>query len=111
MKLHHWYLMLCVPGAILPYTLFVPWLMEHGLDIPLFFEELFSTRIGGLSGLDVLVSGVTLFVFIWVEGKRLQMERLWLPVVATLGVGVSFGLPLFLYMRQCRQDKQNGVAG
>jgi hypothetical protein len=24
----------------------------------------------------------------------------WLPVVATLVVGVSLGLPLFLYMRQ-----------
>ena len=106
MKLRHLYLVLCVVGAILPYTLFAPWLLEHGLDLPLFFSELFSTRIGGLSGLDVLASGITLFVFIWVEGRRLQVGKLWLPVLATLGVGVSCGLPLFLYMRQCRLDKK-----
>ncbi len=106
MKLRHLYLVLCVVGAILPYTLFAPWLLDHGLDLPLFFSELFSTRIGGLSGLDVLASGVTLFVFILVEGRRLQIPRLWLPVLATLGVGVSCGLPLFLYMRQCRLDKK-----
>jgi hypothetical protein len=107
MKFRHLLLLLCVIGTILPNILFVPWLMDHGLDIPLFFEELFSTRIGGLSGLDVLASGVTLFVFIRVEGMRLQMKRLWLPVVGTLGVGVSCGLPLFLYMRQCRLDAQD----
>jgi len=101
------FLLLCVVGAILPYILFVPWLIDHGLDIPLFFEELFSTRIGGLSGLDVLASGLTLFVFIWVEGRRLQINFLWLPVLLTLGVGVSCGLPLFLYMRQCRLDAQD----
>ena len=106
MKLRHVYLILCVMGAILPYTLFVPWLMDHGLDIPLFFSELFSTRIGGLSGLDVLASGVTLFVFIWVEGRRLQVRYPWLPVLATLSVGVSCGLPLFLYLRQYRLDEQ-----
>lgn len=111
MKLRHLYLVLCVIGAILPYALFIPWLLDHGLDIPLFFAELFSTRVGGLFGLDVLASGVTLFVFIWAEGRRLRMGHLWLPVVATLGVGVSCGLPLFLYMRQCRLDEQNGVAG
>ncbi len=106
MKLRYLYLVLCVVGAILPYTLFAPWLLEHGLNLSLFFSELFSTRIGGLSGLDVLASGVTLFVFIRVEGRRLQVPRLWLPVLATLGVGVSCGLPLFLYMRQCRLDKK-----
>jgi hypothetical protein len=87
--------------------LFVPWLMDNGLDISLFFSELFSTRIGGLSGLDVLASGLTLFVFIWVEGRRLQINHLWLPVLLTLGVGVCCGLPLFLYMRQCKLDAQN----
>jgi hypothetical protein len=50
--------------------------------------------------MDVIVSAVVLFVFIFAEGKRLDMSNLWFPVVATLSVGVSLGLPLFLYMRQ-----------
>jgi hypothetical protein len=104
MKLRHGYLGLCIPGAALPYSQFIPWLETHGLDLSLFFTELFSTRIGAFFGMDVIVSAVVLMVFIGVEGKRLAIRRLWLAVVATLAVGVSLGLPLFLYMRQVKID-------
>jgi hypothetical protein len=33
------------------------------------------------------------------------MRRLWFPVIGSLLVGVSLGLPLFLYMRQLHLDK------
>jgi hypothetical protein len=100
MNLKTTYLLLCVLGILLPLSQFIPWVVDNGLNIPLFFQELFSTRIGGFFGMDVIVSAVVLFVFIFAEGKRLMLSNLWLPIVATLSVGVSFGLPLFLYMRQ-----------
>ncbi len=102
MILNMTFLILCVLGALLPLSQFIPWVIENGLDVQLFFQELFSTKIGGFFGMDVIVSAVVLFVFIFAEGKRLQMEKLWLPVLATLSVGVSLGLPLFLYMRQMK---------
>jgi hypothetical protein len=34
------------------------------------------------------------------------MRHLWLPLVATLAVGVSLGFPLFLYMRQRKLEAQ-----
>lgn len=92
-------LALCVLGSFLPLSQFVPWVLEHGLNIPLFFKELFSTRIGAFFGMDVIVSALVLFFFIFHEGKKLGMKKLWLPVLATLTVGVSLGLPLFLYLR------------
>lgn len=94
------FLVLCVLGTLLPLSQFIPWVVENGLDVPLFFQELFSTKIGGFFGMDVIVSAVVLVIFIFAEGKRLEMPNLWLPVVATFSVGVSLGLPLFLYMRQ-----------
>ncbi len=39
------YLILCILGAILPYSQFVPFLLEHGLNLQLFFEQLFVNRI------------------------------------------------------------------
>lgn len=99
------YLILAVIGAILPYSLFVPWVFDHGLNIPLMSVELFSTRVGGFFGLDVIVSAVTLVVFIRTEGRRRKMRFLWLPVAATCLIGVSCGLPLFLYLRE-RQGAQ-----
>jgi hypothetical protein len=105
MHLRHAYLAFCVPGIVLPYWKFIPWWMEHGLDLSLLCRELFATRIGAFFGLDVLVSAFVLFLFVFSEGRRAEVPRLWLPVVATLLVGVSLGLPLFLYLRQRKLDR------
>jgi uncharacterized protein (DUF2062 family) len=105
MKLRHLYLALCVIGTILPYSQLVPWIATHGLDLPLLFQELFSTRVSGFFVMDVIVSAVVLVTFILSEGRRLDLSQLWLPILATLLVGVSLGFPLFLYMRQRKLDQ------
>lgn len=105
MRLRHIYLALCMVGALLPYSQFAPWLLQHGLNLSLLLQELFANRIGGFFGVDVIVSSVVLWVFIFAEGRRLGLRRLWLPVIASLVVGVSLGLPLFLYMRQLHLDR------
>jgi hypothetical protein len=99
------YLVLCFVGALLPYWQFVPWVMQHGMNLPLFVRELFANRISAFFGMDVLVSAVVLIVFMGVESGRLNMPRRWLPVVALLTVGVSLGLPMFLYMRELGQEQ------
>jgi Terpene cyclase DEP1 len=104
MRIRHLYLVLCVLGVVVPYALFVPWVAQHGLQIGLFVRELFATRVGAFFGLDVIVSAVVLFVFICVERKTVAIRHAWLPIIATLVVGVSLGLPLFLYMRQRALD-------
>jgi predicted membrane-bound spermidine synthase len=98
------YLVFCLIGMVLPYWKFLPWVMEHGLNLPLLCHELFVTRVGAFFGLDVLVSALVLFLFIATEGRRIALPLLWLPVVATLLVGVSLGLPLFLFLRQTKLD-------
>lgn len=105
MKLKTVFLCLCVLGVVLPFYHFIPWLRVNGLDVPLLFQQLFATRVGAFFGMDLLVSAVALFVLMVAEGKRLQMKHLWLPMLGTLCVGVSFGLPLFLYMRERRLEQ------
>lgn len=95
------YLIFCVLGIVLPYSQFVPWVVaQHGVPLGQFLRELFANRIGGFFGLDVLVSAVVLIFFVRREGKRLGIRHLWLPFAGTLSVGVSLGLPLFLYLRE-----------
>lgn len=94
------YLLCAIAGTIIPYSQFVPWVAEHGLDLRLLAAELFSTRIGAFFGLDVLVAAVALLAFIAREGRRRNMRMLWLPIAATLAIGVSCGLPLFLLLRE-----------
>ena len=96
------YLLLCVLGAVLPYSQFIPFLREHGLNVPLFVDQLFANRISGFFGLDVLISSAVLWAFVLTEGRRKQMKHLWVYLLCNLTVGVSLGLPLFLYMRERR---------
>ena len=112
MSLRHIYSILFVIGTFLPLTQFWPWFGEHGLDLPLFFRELFSTRIGAFFGLDVIISAVVLMIFAIFETMRLKMKNrgtvLTAVIAAMLFAGVSSGFPLFLYFRQKHIDGASG---
>ena len=99
------YVLLCIAGLVLPYSQLIPFLREHGPDFGLFFQQLFSTRIGAFFAWDVIVSSVVLWVFVLGEGRRAGVKHLWAPLVANLAVGVSLGLPLFLYLRERRREE------
>jgi len=97
---------LALIGLILRYSQFLPWIMEHhAMNIPLFIHDMFANQISAFFAMDVIVSAIVLIVFILDEGRRLGMRTLWLPVIATLLVGVSLGFPLLLYLRQIQLDQ------
>jgi len=100
------YAILALVGAIVPYSQLLPWVAQHGVDARGFVLELFSTRIGAFFGLDVIISAIALLAFIAWEGARARMTKLWVPVTVTLLIGVSCGLPLFLYMRERSVGKE-----
>lgn len=54
MKPRTLYLALCIAGLLLPYSQFVPWVLQHGLNPALFARELFANRIGAFFGMDVI---------------------------------------------------------
>ena len=94
------FLALFIVGVVVPYLSFVPWVMDHGLDISRLVEELFANRISAFFGLDVIVSSVVLWAFVAFEGTRAGVRHTWAPIVASLTIGVSAGLPLFLFLRE-----------
>ena len=94
------YLGLSILGIALPYSQFLPFLRDNGLNLRLFMQQLFANRIGGFFGLDVLVSALVLWAFVRFEGRRAGIPHRWAPIAAVLLVGVSLGLPLFLYLRE-----------
>ena len=98
------YLGLCVFGTVLPLSQFIPFLRQHGLNPEEFAAQLFATPVSGFFGMDVIVSSVVLWAFVAIDGRRTGLKHLWAPVAANLTVGVSLGLPLFLYMREVQRD-------
>ncbi|MBD3181432.1 DUF2834 domain-containing protein [Candidatus Poribacteria bacterium] len=106
--MRHIYIILCVIGIILPYYQFVLFLMENGMDFMLFYQQLSANYISVFFGLDVIVSAVVLVAFIIAENLRKKVKYSWLAIVGTFTVGVSLGLPLFLYLRQLNEDNSIG---
>lgn len=100
MQTRHAYLGLCVAGAVLPLWQVAPFVRDHGFDASLFVTQLFASPVSSFFGVDVLVSTVVLWTFVLVQGRRDGVRHLWLPLLANVSVGVSLGLPLFLYLRE-----------
>ncbi len=111
MKPRHFYLVVCALGLLVPNSLFLPWLLEHGLSPRQFVQDLFANGVSAFFGLDVVISAIALGAFVLIEGARLRTNHRWLPIAATCLVGVSLGLPLFLYQRQVQLDRASAVPG
>ena len=70
------YRLLCFLGTLLPLYQLIPWIISRPLGARIvgrFFVEVFSTRIGGFFGMDVIVSAVVLFAFIHLGGRNMMM--------------------------------------
>jgi hypothetical protein len=96
------YLILAVAGFVLPYYFLINFLATNGLNLTLLAEQLFGTPISTFFAVDLIITAVVFWVFLYQEARRLQMQRRWVYIIATLLVGPSFALPLFLYFREPR---------
>ncbi len=97
--------LLTIVGIILPYMELIPWIGENGFNLTMLVNEARQNRISTFAWLDVIISAVVLIGFILYEGKRMGIKHIWIPIIGTLTVGVSFGLPLFLLLREIQMDK------
>lgn len=104
--LRTFYLLLCVVGVVLPYSQFVPFLIAHGLDLPELLRQLFQNRISSFFGLDVIISTVVLWVFVFTTGPRRGIKHLWIYLLCSLTVGLSLALPLFLWALEGQIDSE-----
>jgi hypothetical protein len=105
MKIRHVYLGLCLLGIILPYAVFIPWLTQNRLNIPLLVDQITSSPVAAFAWLDVVVAIIALFVFIYADNRERQVRYWWLAVIGTLLVGLSLGLPLYLYLRDIARNE------
>ena len=103
MKLRHLYFGFFLLGTFVPYAYFLPWLRHNGLNLPLLLQALFATPVSAFFGSDVIIAAVILLIFVLAE-MRQQIAHCWIVIPVTLLIGVSAGLPLLLYLRQCGLD-------
>jgi 4-amino-4-deoxy-L-arabinose transferase-like glycosyltransferase len=94
------YIVLCVLGAVIPMTVFVPFALENGADMGLFVREMFGTQVASFLSADLMLSSLALWVFIFFEVRKQKIKYWWLSIIANFAVGLSLALPLFLLLRE-----------
>lgn len=93
------YLLLAIWGAVHPMYYFFQWFAVEGWDLgPMLKAWNVNTAARGLVW-DLTIAAITLTVFIIAE---VAVRRNWLALIAipaTFCIGVSCGLPLYLFLR------------
>jgi hypothetical protein len=92
------YLILAFAGLVIPFSQFLSFLIENGLNVSLIFNQIVGYRISTFAWLDLIVSPIVVIVMVWNEIDRLTPW--WLQVIATLLIGPSCGLPLYMYLSE-----------
>lgn len=90
---------LAIWGAIHPMWYFVAYMRDTGTGLGGLIDAWYvNASTTGLTW-DLTIAAITLTIWIGVE---VTVRRNWLALIAipaTFGVGVSFGLPLYLFLR------------
>jgi hypothetical protein len=93
-------LVLTLIGFVVPNLCVLLFFADEGLDIGGYFSLWFASIPSTQLVLDLGIAALAFFVWAAAEARRRTIERWWLCIPATFLVGLCFGLPLFLWMRE-----------
>jgi hypothetical protein len=93
-------LILTIVGFIVPNVLLGIFIADEGFDVSGYFSLWTDSTPSTQLTLDLVIAGLAFFVWAAHDGPRAGIERWWLCIPASLLVGLCFGLPLYLLMRE-----------
>lgn len=104
MQVRFIYLIAAIIGTILPWWFFAGFIAEHGLDVPLFVNQLFANDPASGFTADILISVAVFAIWSFLDARTHGVRRWWVVIPACLLVGLSLALPLYLYLRSGAKD-------
>ncbi|MDG1376798.1 MAG: DUF2834 domain-containing protein [Yoonia sp.] len=93
------YLLLAIWGAIHPLYYFLQWFGAEGFDLGKMVEAWHANAASSGLVWDLTIAAIALTVFIVAETVARKNWIGLIAIPATFGIGVSCGLPLYLYLR------------
>ncbi len=93
-------LVLTVLGFVVPNVCLVIFFADEGFDLSGYFSLWTASTPSTQLLLDLIIAALAFFVWAAVEGPRAKIKWWWVCIPATFLVGLCFGLPLFLWMRE-----------
>ena len=100
------FLVLAIIGFIGPYIFFFRYFSQGDFSLPALIQQIFANNVSTAFAIDLILSVIVFWVYLFAEADRLQMQNAWLYALASLLIGLSFALPLFLYFRERRLEER-----
>jgi len=104
------YLAGAVAGTLLPWLFFARFLAENGVAPGLFLSAVFATGPASGFAVDLLISCVLFWIWSWCDAREHEVTGWWLTIPAIWLVGLSLGLPLYLWLREHAFEKRGDPA-
>ena len=95
-----------VVGFVMPNTMVVVFLSEHGFVLGRYLGNWFGTLPSAQLIVDLAICGVAFVAWSAVDGPRSGVRRWWVTIPATLLVGLCFAIPLYLVLRERALDRR-----
>jgi uncharacterized protein DUF2834 len=93
-------LALTIVGFVVPNAMIALFAVRHGLTFDGYFRDWGESLPATQLALDVTIAFVAFALWGAWEGRRLGMRSWWIPIPASLLVGLCFALPLFLLLHE-----------
>ena len=93
-------LVLTVLGFVVPNALLVAFVAGEGVDAPEYLSHWAEGLPSVQATLDLVIAALAFLVWGAMDARRSGVDRWWVAIPATLLVGLCFGLPLYLLMRE-----------
>lgn len=93
-------LVLAVVGFVVPNAMITTFAVKHGVSLTGYLSHWGESLPAAQLAADISLTFVAFAPWAAWEGRRLGMRSWWLPIPASLLVGVCFALPLFLFLRE-----------
>ena len=73
-----------------------------GFDLVKFFELANNNPASQSLSFDLLFVASDIFMWMFIESRRLKMRHFWIITLATVSIAIAFAAPLFLFLRERR---------
>jgi len=93
------FLLLAIWGAVHPMYYFVTWFQSEGWDVMRMIDAWHANAASSGLVWDLTIAATALTVWIIAEVSKTKNWIGLIAIAATIAIGVSCGLPLYLYLR------------
>ncbi len=107
--LAYFYLSLASMGAVFPTLANIKFIKTYGpgFDVIKFIQLSSNNPASQSLSFDLLFLASTIFIWMYIESRRLQVKHFWIIILSTFSIAIAFSAPLFLFLRELRMIEIN----